>query len=247
MRLDQPQTLADRAYERIKHAILSGDVQAWTSLTEPALARRLRISRTPVREALQRLAREGLVRLVPQRGALVTVLTADDWRELFDLREVLEGLAARLAAERVPQAELDELVREHEGLSHRRHDTSTERDRIAFGRKLHGLVMREARSSRLEQMVSLVAQQVQMLGEFQLSAEGRVDAAYHEHGELVDALRRRDPDAAEALMRLHVRNSRDTAFRLLPGPSLAPAGRPEVRSAPSRRVAGGTGVRAIPG
>lgn len=222
-----PTSLGDRAYARIKEAILSGDVEAGTSLAEPALARRLRISRTPVREALQRLARDGLVRIVPQRGALVTVLTSDDWRELFDLREVLEGLAARLAAERIPNTELADLRREHAALAER-NDAAATAERIAFGRRLHGAVMREAHSARLEQMVSLVAQQVQMLGDFQLTAEGRVDAAFEEHGSLIEALTRRDADASEELMRRHVRTSRETAFRLLPGRRVSG------RSTPSR-------------
>lgn len=212
-------TLADRAYLRIREAILSGDVEGWPTLAEPALARRLRISRTPVREALQRLAREGLVRLVPQRGAVVSVLTPDDWRELFDLREMLEGLAARLAAERISAGTLDEVTEAYRALAARRARNMDELK--AFGRLLHGAIMREARSPRLEEMISLVGQQVQLLGEFQLAAEGRAETAFREHGDLIGALRAREPDAAESLMRLHVRNSRETAFLLL-----ARSGRP---------------------
>lgn len=100
-------SLRDRAYRSIRTAILEGQLPPGAAISEAERAETLGVSRTPIREALQLLAQEGLVEIFPKRGTLVARLSARDVRESFELREAIETAAARLAARRRTQPELD--------------------------------------------------------------------------------------------------------------------------------------------
>ena len=102
-------SLGSRAYQELKQIILEGQVAPGKKLKEGDLAEALGISRTPVREAINRLEKEGLVEIFPQRGAFVVEFTEKDVFELFLIRENLEGLAARLAAEKISESSLAKL------------------------------------------------------------------------------------------------------------------------------------------
>lgn len=101
--------LVDEAARALREAILDGRLRPGQRLLQDRLAEMLGVSRTPIREALQRLEREGLVRSVGRQGMVVAQLAAQDIEEIYDVREVLEGLAARLAASRISQAQLNTL------------------------------------------------------------------------------------------------------------------------------------------
>ncbi|MDG4864320.1 GntR family transcriptional regulator, partial [Streptomyces sp. T-3] len=102
-------SLRDRAYETLRRRIIEAQLQPGQRLVERDLAAELEVSRIPLREALRRLEADGLVLLVPHRGALVAPFTPTDVRDLFDVRESLESLAARLAAERADAEGLERL------------------------------------------------------------------------------------------------------------------------------------------
>src|SRR5436190_1053977 len=109
--------LADRAYEELKGAVLANRLRPGDALSVPALAAQLSISRSPVREAVQRLIHDGLATHVPHKGAVVATVDVEDVRQLYVVREVMEGLAARLATERLDAsrvAELRDLLERHE-------------------------------------------------------------------------------------------------------------------------------------
>src|SRR5215208_6955510 len=102
------QDLATHAYEQVREAILQGEFAPGAPLFEVHLASQMGMSRTPVREALKVLARDGFVQAVPSRGYIVPRRSMDDLRELFELRESLEGTAARCAAQRAMDTEIAE-------------------------------------------------------------------------------------------------------------------------------------------
>lgn len=109
--------LADRAYEELKGAVLANRLRPGDALSVPALATQLGISRSPVREAVQRLIHDGLATHIAHRGAVVATVDVEDVRRLYVLREVMEGLAARLATERLDAtrvSELRDLLERHE-------------------------------------------------------------------------------------------------------------------------------------
>ena len=121
--LEPGDLLADRAYRQLSRAILRNQLVAGTPLSVPELARRLNISRSPVREAVQRLIYDGLAANVPHRGAIVSEIKPDDFRGLLEVRQVLEGLAARLATERATDDDLrslNDVLEDHAGARVRR-------------------------------------------------------------------------------------------------------------------------------
>ena len=106
MDFQRPSSVREAAYGHLRDSILRGSLLPGTRISEPNLAEQLGISRTPVREALQRLSQEGLVELTPAKGARVRVLSAEEVREVYEARAMLEGEAARLAAERASEGEM---------------------------------------------------------------------------------------------------------------------------------------------
>jgi DNA-binding GntR family transcriptional regulator len=204
--------LREQALASIRRGILDSRYPPGSLLSESQLAEELRISRTPIREALRELAGSGLVRILPQRGVVVSELSVQDIVEVYQLREQLECFAARLAAERLAPPDGAAFEADHaEALRH----MEAGRPRHAYDAsvRLHGRVVELARNSRLTQFMGQLGDQVHRFGLLTLR-HGRVERALHEHGEIIQALLRRDGDAADALMRAHLRADRDLALRI---------------------------------
>jgi DNA-binding GntR family transcriptional regulator len=196
----------------VKQGILSARYAPGSLLSEGQLAEELQISRTPIREALRELASGGLVRILPQRGIVVAELSTRDIIEVYQLREQLEGFAVRLAAERASAQDIKGFESDHrEALRHMKagrlqgaYDASI---------RMHAQIIDLACNSRLAQIMGLLGDQVHRFGLLTLR-HGRVAPALREHGEIIAAIRSRDGDLAETLMRRHLRADRDMALRL---------------------------------
>jgi DNA-binding GntR family transcriptional regulator len=183
-------------------------------LSEQELAHVLGVSRTPVREALLRLEKDGLVTMVPRRGPFVTVLTVQDIHELFEVREALELYAVRRAAELVDAQVLERIEKEAAEIYRSlRAEDSPERKFQAMSdvfNRLHRLILTTRRNSRFLALLEMVrgtwyfARQLMMT---QLT-EDEVVKTYEEHCEILAALRARDPQRAERAMQVHLENSR---------------------------------------
>lgn len=191
------------AYERLLRAIEEGEIPPGSRLREAELAERFAISRTPVREALGRLETQGLVVHEPHRGASVAQLDYGQISELYDLREVLEGTAARLAAIHASEVEvevLEEMVTRDRG--HVADGTLMARSNRQFHRQIHACARNRFLQSMLETMrLSLVL----LPGATTLAAPGRAGEALDEHQRIVAGIRAHDGDAAEAAARAHIR------------------------------------------
>jgi DNA-binding GntR family transcriptional regulator len=201
-------SIANEAFHKLTQAILSGEFAPGEKLSEAELARRFGISRGPIREALQRL--EGkLVTRMPRVGVSVIELTADKLIELFAVREALEGMAARLAAERTTDkevAELSALLEKHGGHD----DVASGAAYYQAGQDddFHFLIMRSARNEQLQNMLLEELYYKLKLYRYRISSKpGRAQKALEEHRDIVRAIAARDPDAAEAAMRRHIRNA----------------------------------------
>lgn len=196
--------LASSAYQRMRRAILEGEYEAGEPLFEVHLATAMGMSRTPVREALKVLARDGLVEVVPSRGYIVQRRSLEDLRELFELRESLEGMAARCAALRATAEEVEEL----EALCAR---YALEQDWVQWARigtAFHSLLLTAARNTRLlATLDSLRGQIVHSRRSVLRNDARRRDAAIREHRAILEAVKAQDPAAAEAAAREHVRLS----------------------------------------
>lgn len=203
------QTLADQVFDRVVDAIVVGDIKAGSPISENEIALRFNVSRGPAREAIFRLEAKGLVTRVAHFGARVVDLSLDDLRGLFELRESLEGMACRLAAERISDAELavlDDCLRGHSlqpevAAGHSYYQPGGDQD-FHFG------IARASHNPRLFRMLSDNVYDVMRPYRFRSSqTPGRTIEALKEHRAVVEALRSRDADRAEAAMRSHIRSS----------------------------------------
>lgn len=196
--------VADQIYRRLRQAILGGELPANTRLVELELAAQLHVSRTPVREAISRLVSDQLVKPLPHGGVEV-IDTAHELEDIFAIREALESTAARLAAERITQDEvqaLEELLDRQRALP-----LDDYVRRAELNDAFHGAVLRAARAPRLVQMVESFREF--FLQESQLPRYGKrhTGTALRHHQDIVDALRDRDGKRAEKAVRIHLRHS----------------------------------------
>lgn len=211
-------TLRSRAYDEIRRRILRADLEPGAPLSENQLAADLDISRTPIREALLHLEREGLVRVVPQRGAFVAELSVQDIQEIYQVREQLEGFAARVAAEKMPPDDVRRLCEEHERA--RASAESGEFD-IAFEADfhLHQAIIKVTNNRRLAQILARLDDQVHRLRYLSIRylpsrGAGRLQDMLVEHDAIVAAIRCGNPGQADRAMRRHLQKARDSVLRL---------------------------------
>lgn len=204
---------ADAVYRALTERIVSGELAPGVRLYEPELAAALAVSRTPVREALRMLAAEGLVVPLPTGGHTVAAMDAEDVAQLYDVRSVLEGLAAREACRRLTDADgarLTELVRRME----RMHDYEDEVLRL--GKEFHSVIEGIAGNSRCTALIRMMRTHIDRYRALATHQRGRPIAAIQEHREVLAALLSGDPDAAEQAMRAHVTAGAEVAIRALP-------------------------------
>jgi DNA-binding GntR family transcriptional regulator len=212
---------AEQAYQSILERISDGTYAAGTRLREEELAEQVGVSRTPIREALRRLAGDGLIEFSPNRGAQVSSWSAREMEEIFGLRALLEGHAARLAAARIEPAELErlaELAREMDDLAAK--GTGKALDRLAMlNTEFHQLVISAARSARLAELVTGLIQTALVHRTFRRYGPDHLRRSMDHHRELVSALRRRNPPWAEAVMRSHILSALDVVLESPPASS----------------------------
>lgn len=202
--------LAAQAYEKVRKAILKGDIAPGDALVENRLADKLGMSRTPVRQALQVLARDGFIESVANRGYVVPKRSIEDVRELFELRESLEGMASRCAALRATDADIDEL-----GALCDRYERAREwTDWARIGTEFHSRIHVLSGNSRLVSFLDSLKAQIVLARQAELrEVHGRREQAVREHRAIFEAIRARDADAAEHHARAHVRASYDLTLR----------------------------------
>lgn len=201
-------TLADQVFDRVVDAIVLGEIAAGTSISEMEIAERFGVSRAPAREAIYRLEAKGLVTRTAHLGARVVALTLDDLRSLYEIREAMEGMACRLAAERIDDATLEELGRDLE--RHRQQIEGAARGYYQGGgdQDFHFRIAGASGNLRLERTLCDNLYDVMRLYRFRSSLKpGRARQALEEHHAILEALRACDPDRAEAAMRTHIRHS----------------------------------------
>lgn len=203
-------SLADQAFEWIVNAIAHSEIAPGERLKEARIARQIGISRGTLREAVNRLEGKKIVERKRNLGVRVRGLSRRDLDELFTVREALEGLASRLAATALSEAELDQL-----GNLLDRHG---EREELRKGtgyyqasedEDFHFQIVHGSRNGRLIRLLcDDLYYQIRIYRYRSSTQPGRAWAAYEEHRNIVTFLRARDPDAAETAMRHHIANAR---------------------------------------
>ncbi len=208
-----PGTLhGETTYERLCEEIRSGKLPPGSRLRETEIAERLAVSRTPVREAIRRLEADGLVDHLPRSGAVVRKLEYPELMELYEMRTVLEGTAARLAARAASPVELEELVAINDEMR-----AAAGRPEVVIGlnRQFHKLLLDAARNRFLLRAMATVENTLLILGSSSMAKPDRAREAVDEHREVLDALLARDGAAAEAAMRRHMERAQFARLRIL--------------------------------
>lgn len=205
-------TLSSAIYERLRAGILNGEFPPETWLREEQLAADFQVSRTPVREAIRRLEAEGLVRVFPRRGALLTGLALEELDEVYDLRAALETLAASRAIGRISE---DELQRARAALDEARAALARGdlEALIAASDAFHAVVYRASHSVRLWTMIAGLSDVIRRYRTASLSVAHRAVSVIEEHAQLLEAIQRGDRDAVVRLMAAHVEHARAAAIR----------------------------------
>lgn len=189
------------AYTRLLAEIRQGRLVPGDRLTETELAKRLGTSRTPVREAIRLLQSDGLVSHTPRVGAVIRELDYAEITELYEMRVVLEGTAARFAARAAYPSEIDEM----EALNAEMAAATDDVERLRQANwQFHDILRRAARNRFLLHAVEAAQKPLLILGPSTMEEGSRASAAVAEHAQLIEALRARDEDAAEARMRAHM-------------------------------------------
>lgn len=199
-------SLRGRVFHQIRDDILSGKYKDREELKEVAIGEELGVSRTPVREAFRQLELEGLIEIIPNKGAYVTGITAKDVHDIYAMRALLEGLAARWACGHITHEQL-EAMEENIYIS-KFHAAKGNHDQLAeLDNKFHDILYQACSSKMLEHQLRDFHQYVIRIRRMTLSNKTRGDASNMEHEQLLEAIRANDPELAEKVAHQHMINA----------------------------------------
>lgn len=202
----QEHSLSGRVFQKIRSDILEGKYKEHDELRENTIGKELGVSRTPVREALRQLELEGLVTIIPNKGAYVTGITPKDVRDIYMVRSMLEGLCARWATENITEEQLDELE-EIILLSefHTKKEGGSNTDQVAaLDGKFHTVLYEASNSRILSHILTDLHKYVLVARKFSVVSEDRARKSIREHKQILRAIRDKDADLAEQLANEHI-------------------------------------------
>jgi len=216
---EQAITIADQIFTEIRKEIVEGRIPQGSKISEPELARRYGISRGPLREAMRRLESSSLVIRRANVGARVVTLSTEQLLEIYHVREALEGMAARLSAQHMTDAEIVEL---QDLIGQHQQQVAMEQGQAYFQREgdldFHYCIVRGSHNSRLQYLLCNDLYHLVRMYRCQFAMiSPRAPAALREHGRIVDAISERDGEMAEILMRRHIQASRRHVEKRLQG------------------------------
>ena len=194
-------TMQEILYETIRQRIVRGEYEPGRRLIANDLAEEFDVSRMPVRESLARLASTGLVELIPYKGAIVNELTAEDYVEIFHIRSVLEGLAARLACTNLSEEDFEIMRAANDEVRKMMDKDDVEFQRV--NREFHSTIWKRTKSKRLQQLLSNLYSEAAQYRHMVVIRPGRMKSVYEEHEAFLDALLKRDPIQAELMVKKH--------------------------------------------
>lgn len=191
----------------LRNAIFMGHIKPGDRLVETTVANSMGISRTPVREALRQLESEGLAINIPRKGTIVKGICVDDANEIYEIREVLEGLAARgacLHISRVEIRELRQIIREMDQCI----KNNQEEAYVHVHNRFNRIIIDSCKNKRLIDQMESIYEYLKSLRRISLLSDERKREALKEHIEIVNAIENGDEDEAEILTRKHIRSAR---------------------------------------
>ncbi len=194
--------------DRLRDLIVTGELEPGARLNERLLCERFNISRTPLREALKILSAEGLITLLPNRGAVVTKLTMEEAEDMFQVMAVLEGLAGELAGKRATDADIRKIRALHDDMqSH--FEKGKLKQYFAANQKIHQCIVDAARNTELTNLYGKLSVRLRRARFVANISRERWQHAMQEHEEIMAALEQRDSDKLKAILRAHLENKFD--------------------------------------
>ena len=205
--MDEYLPLREVVFNTLRQAILKGELKPGERLMEIHLANKLGVSRTPIREAIRKLELEGLVVMIPRRGAEVAQITWKNLKDVLEVRRALDVLAVELACDRMRQEELTELGK---ACTEFKEATRTQdwRKIAAADVRLHDIIVRSTRNDRLIQLVNNLAEQMYRYRMEYLKEPGTHKLLLKEHEAIYSALKKHDKAEAGSAIRIHIENQR---------------------------------------
>uniref|UniRef100_UPI004048303A GntR family transcriptional regulator n=1 Tax=Polynucleobacter sp. TaxID=2029855 RepID=UPI004048303A len=215
------QNLPEAIFQKLRSLLVEGAIPPGSKLNERELAESLNVSRTPIREAIRRLAADGLVELITNRGAIAVQLSKADVIHTFEVIAQLEAYSGELAAQNISDAALSEL----EALQYEMMASYARRDLSSYYKlnlRIHSLITQAANNPILSQLFSQVNARIEAL-RFRSNKDGiKWEKAVQEHQEMIDALKAHDSARMRKVMISHVHNKRDVVMQLIESESTKP-------------------------
>jgi len=201
--------ISDQIRLRIESAIATGELEPGDAIDDAALASQHKVSRTPVREALLQLQAQGILSSTPRGGYIVAKMNLQQLLSLWELLAELEGVAVRLACERMTHEEIKSLIKQHRSSQKLAKNDDIEGWQEA-NLKFHEIIYEGARNPFLRQEVMRIRSRTGAYRRHAFGALGRIKSSYEQHEKIVTALEKRDATAALACMTDHMRPGRDS-------------------------------------
>ena len=209
-------SLSDRVFEQLENSILNGSIQEGESLNELKLSAELGVSRTPVREAIRMLEQKNLVRLTPNKGAIVLGVDHKDLQDIYTIRSYIEGLASRWAAENITDDKCKRLreIVDLQEFYYLKNDS----DQISeMDSRFHETIFNYSESRSLEHMLRDLHHMIQRYRKQSIEDTERTEKSITEHRLILEAICSGDGDEAERLTATHINNAKENLLRLFTG------------------------------
>lgn len=201
------QPLWEQVYELLREAILTGKLEPGEQITEPGIANHLKVSRTPVREAMRMLELENLIINLPRRGAFVCgIKSKKEIDDIFQVRIILEGLASELAAKRIRPDQVNKLKHQSEQIAECLAKNDLKRC-VTIDTAFHQIIYEASENEYLQRFLDNLFDQITRFRTASLADEGRMEEALIEHQRLVAAIEENNSDLAREIAEKHIRNA----------------------------------------
>src|SRR5665648_883774 len=206
LKIEGYELLNQKVYRVLKGAIIKGFLEPGTKLLENKIAEKMHVSRTPVREAMQKLLAEGFVKTTPNQTMVVTEVSPEDVKEVLQIRGVLEGLAARIAAKKINGQEIDELEKIIAQMSL----YITKKDLLSYCKvddEFHDLILNICGNKWIIQIRDNLGSFIYRFRIKSLSVPGRLKCSLEEHQKIMESLKKHNLEEADKLSQIHMENT----------------------------------------
>jgi len=206
LKIEGYELLNQKVYRVLKTEIVKGFLEPGTKLLENKIAEEMHVSRTPVREAMQKLAAEGFIKMTPNQTMIVTEVSLEDAKEVLQIRGVLEGLAARITAKKINRQEIDEL----EKVITQMNLHVTKKDLSSYCQlddKFHDLILNICGNKWIIQIRDNLGSFIYRFRIKSLSVPGRLKCSFEEHRKIMESLKKHNSEDANRLSQVHMKNT----------------------------------------